>query len=226
MPRQAHLDAPGALQHIIVRGMERRKLFGDDAERKAFVERLGRLLTKQGFRTAVRNRGQGTELQGLGGNSHCGGVSFFLTGGEIGVILQLYERKSLGPREEGVYAGIEGAPEEGRPPGSEPSRDPSGVADGTVPDLWKAGVQMHPGRTARPGLVPERNVAGGQDCGNAGAEGEGRANPLPGGESPEGEGTFGGDFGDQLGVGATRAIGARAGAGARFFVLCVFHSYK
>ena len=44
MPRQARIDAPGALQHVIVRGIERRKLFADDADRKAFVERLGRFL--------------------------------------------------------------------------------------------------------------------------------------------------------------------------------------
>ena len=48
MPRQARIDAPGALQHIIVRGIERRKLFADDADRKAFVDRLGRLLEESG----------------------------------------------------------------------------------------------------------------------------------------------------------------------------------
>ena len=44
MPRQSHIDAPGAPQHIIVRGIERRKLFADDANRKAFAERFGQCL--------------------------------------------------------------------------------------------------------------------------------------------------------------------------------------
>lgn len=44
MPCQARIDAPGSLQHIIVRGMDRRKFFADDADREAFVERLGRFL--------------------------------------------------------------------------------------------------------------------------------------------------------------------------------------
>ena len=44
MPRQARIDAPGALQHIMVRGIERRKIFRDDQDRDAFRERLGRIL--------------------------------------------------------------------------------------------------------------------------------------------------------------------------------------
>jgi REP element-mobilizing transposase RayT len=44
MPRQARIDAPGAIQHIIIRGIERRRIFLDDRDRDAFVERLGRIL--------------------------------------------------------------------------------------------------------------------------------------------------------------------------------------
>jgi putative transposase len=44
MPRQARLDLPGLLQHVIVRGIERRKFFRDDQDREEFVGRLGRLL--------------------------------------------------------------------------------------------------------------------------------------------------------------------------------------
>lgn len=44
MPRQARIDAPGAIQHVIVRGIERRKIFHDDRDRDAFVERLRRAL--------------------------------------------------------------------------------------------------------------------------------------------------------------------------------------
>jgi putative transposase len=40
MPRSARIDAPGALHHIIVRGIGRRKIFDDDADRNAFLERL------------------------------------------------------------------------------------------------------------------------------------------------------------------------------------------
>lgn len=40
MPRQPRLDAPGLLQHVMARGIERRKLFRDDKDRKAFLDRL------------------------------------------------------------------------------------------------------------------------------------------------------------------------------------------
>jgi REP element-mobilizing transposase RayT len=46
MPRKARIDAPGALHHIIVRGIERRKIFSDDQDRDNFVERLGNILTE------------------------------------------------------------------------------------------------------------------------------------------------------------------------------------
>ena len=44
MPRQARIDAPGALHHIIVRGIEQSKIFRDDQDRLDFVERLGDIL--------------------------------------------------------------------------------------------------------------------------------------------------------------------------------------
>ncbi len=44
MPRQARIDAPGALHHIIVRGIERRKIFNDDKDRYNFLSRLGDIL--------------------------------------------------------------------------------------------------------------------------------------------------------------------------------------
>jgi len=46
MPRKARIDAPGALHHIIVRGIERRKIFYDDKDRENFLERFGFVLTK------------------------------------------------------------------------------------------------------------------------------------------------------------------------------------
>jgi len=45
MPRRARLDAPGTLHHVIVRGIERRRIVDDVADRKNFVERLGELAT-------------------------------------------------------------------------------------------------------------------------------------------------------------------------------------
>jgi REP element-mobilizing transposase RayT len=40
MPRQARIDAPGALHHIIIRGIERKAIFKEDADRANFIERL------------------------------------------------------------------------------------------------------------------------------------------------------------------------------------------
>jgi putative transposase len=48
MPRKARIDAPGALHHIIVRGIERRKIFKDDTDRNHFLDRLGKVLSETG----------------------------------------------------------------------------------------------------------------------------------------------------------------------------------
>lgn len=40
MPRQARIDAPGAVHHIICRGVERSPIFKDDVDRDDFVARL------------------------------------------------------------------------------------------------------------------------------------------------------------------------------------------
>lgn len=44
MPRQARADYPGALHHVIVRGIERGIIFQDDDDRHGFVKRLGQVL--------------------------------------------------------------------------------------------------------------------------------------------------------------------------------------
>ena len=44
MPRKARIDAPGALQHLIIRGIEKKSIFRDDRDRNRFLERLGKLL--------------------------------------------------------------------------------------------------------------------------------------------------------------------------------------
>ena len=41
MPRQARLDTPGALHHIMVRGINRSAIFRDDQDRSLFLARLG-----------------------------------------------------------------------------------------------------------------------------------------------------------------------------------------
>jgi len=46
MPRKARIDSPGALHHIIIRGIERKAVFKDSADRNNFIERLGRIITE------------------------------------------------------------------------------------------------------------------------------------------------------------------------------------
>ena len=46
MPRKARIDAPGALHHIICRGIERTMIFCDDGDRDSFVKRLGHVISE------------------------------------------------------------------------------------------------------------------------------------------------------------------------------------
>jgi putative transposase len=48
MPRQSRIDTPGALHHIICRGIERRKIFKDDADRDNFLKRIESVLAETG----------------------------------------------------------------------------------------------------------------------------------------------------------------------------------
>jgi len=41
MPRGPRLDAPGTIHHVIIRGIERRKIVNDDKDRENFVARMG-----------------------------------------------------------------------------------------------------------------------------------------------------------------------------------------
>ncbi len=43
MPRQARLDAVGTLHHVMIRGIERRRIVDDEQDRRDFVLRLGKL---------------------------------------------------------------------------------------------------------------------------------------------------------------------------------------
>ena len=43
MPRQARLDAPGTLHHVIVRGIEKGRIVDDRKDRGNFVSRMGQV---------------------------------------------------------------------------------------------------------------------------------------------------------------------------------------
>jgi putative transposase len=44
MPRRARIDAAGALQHIICRGIQRCRIYRDESDRKDFFNRLGQII--------------------------------------------------------------------------------------------------------------------------------------------------------------------------------------
>lgn len=46
MPRKARIDAPGAVHHIICRGIDGCKIFSDDTDRDNLVKRLGRVIAE------------------------------------------------------------------------------------------------------------------------------------------------------------------------------------
>lgn len=50
MPRQARLDFPGSLHHIINRGIEKRRIFSDKRDYAYFIEQLGKLVIACGVK--------------------------------------------------------------------------------------------------------------------------------------------------------------------------------
>ncbi len=44
MPRKSRIDAPGALPHIIARGIDRGKIFEDPTDKRNFLKRLAEIL--------------------------------------------------------------------------------------------------------------------------------------------------------------------------------------
>jgi hypothetical protein len=55
MPRQARLDSPGTLHHVMIRGIEKKRIVLDEQDRKDFVGRLG-LLAEEPRRRSMRGR--------------------------------------------------------------------------------------------------------------------------------------------------------------------------
>jgi putative transposase len=51
VPRKARLDSPGTLHHVIVRGINKRRIVNDAADRKDFVRRMGELA--EGTKTSI-----------------------------------------------------------------------------------------------------------------------------------------------------------------------------
>jgi len=50
MPRQARLDAPGTLHHVMVRGIDGVEIFRDDKDREDFLSRIEHLVDTTGTR--------------------------------------------------------------------------------------------------------------------------------------------------------------------------------
>ncbi len=48
MPRGPRLDAPGTLHHVMIRGIERRKIVDNDTDREDFVTRMGSIALDTG----------------------------------------------------------------------------------------------------------------------------------------------------------------------------------
>lgn len=73
MPRQARLDFPGTLHHVICRGIEKREIVSDDKDRDNFVERMGSIAHKTGTSiyawALMRNHAHILLRSGLGGIS-------------------------------------------------------------------------------------------------------------------------------------------------------------
>jgi REP element-mobilizing transposase RayT len=44
MPRKSRIDAPGALHHVVARGIDRGKIFQDPVDKRNFIERLAEII--------------------------------------------------------------------------------------------------------------------------------------------------------------------------------------
>jgi REP element-mobilizing transposase RayT len=53
MPQKARVAAPGALHHIIIRGIERKPIFKDKIDYANFIDRLSKILVDSGTASFV-----------------------------------------------------------------------------------------------------------------------------------------------------------------------------
>ena len=58
MPRKSRIDAPGALHHIIARGIDRGKIFQDPTDKRNFLKRLSEILKGNGNQLCSQERGE------------------------------------------------------------------------------------------------------------------------------------------------------------------------
>ena len=66
MPRQSRIDAPGALHHVMIRGIERREIFQDDKDRESFLDRLASVDRELGISPSAVSKSIGRGQQALG----------------------------------------------------------------------------------------------------------------------------------------------------------------
>ena len=57
MPRQARLDSPGTLHHVIIRGIDKKEIVGDEYDRSDFGAQLAIELT-EGYGLALVESGR------------------------------------------------------------------------------------------------------------------------------------------------------------------------
>ena len=70
MPRKARMVAADALHHIIARGIEREKIFWDDADCDSFVNRLGKVLIETHVNKSIPVPQPETRSTSTNGNAH------------------------------------------------------------------------------------------------------------------------------------------------------------
>ena len=94
MPRKARIDAPGALHHVIIRGIERKPVFKNKADRLDFLDRVEKIFIETStpcFAWAL-----------LTNHAHFlmrTGKAPLSTGGIWGTLLYILTRGNIGNRE-------------------------------------------------------------------------------------------------------------------------------
>jgi hypothetical protein len=72
MPRKARIDGPGVVDHIIVRGIERRSIFKDDHDRERFtMDELRGVISRLLIIAKDRIRNETGNRELLNGKGHC-----------------------------------------------------------------------------------------------------------------------------------------------------------